>query len=412
MRDDRTGSRGLGEVAGPLGTAEAIGLCVPEIQGNEWKYIKQCLDDNWVSSVGPFVDRFERELSTAIGARHAVATVSGTAALHVALLVAGVRPEDEVLVSALSFIAPANAIRYAGAWPVFMDAEPEYGQMDPQRVADFVERDCRWGKGGLRNAKTGRRIRAIVPVHILGHPVDMDPIVELARKYDLTVIEDAGESLGARYKDQPVGRLGDIACFSFNGNKIVTAGGGGMIVTDNEAWAERARYLTTQAKDEPVESVHAEIGYNYRLTNIQAAMGCAQMEKLDEYIAAKRRIGGVYGAALRDVRGIKPLGEASWALSTCWLYTVLVDDEEYGMDSRALLAHLGKEGIQTRPLWQPLHRSPAHTGSAKAECPVAERLNRDGLSLPCSVGLTEAQQERVLDTIVSYASERNVARGR
>ncbi len=376
-----------------------IPLCVPEIRGNEWKYIKECLDTNWVSSVGPFVDRFERELAGYVGTKYAVATCNGTAALHIALLVAGVQPNDEVLVSTLTFIAPANAIRYVGAWPVFMDAEPDYWQMDPEKVVDFLEKECQWRNGALYNKTTGRRVKALLPVHILGHPVDMDPILEVARKYNLVVIEDATESLGAKYKERMVGTLGDIACFSFNGNKIITTGGGGMIVTDNEAWVRKAKYLSTQAKDDPVEYIHNEIGYNYRLTNIQAAMGCAQLEQLEDYITAKRRIAADYTEALQNVPGITSMCEADWAFSIFWIYTVLVDAARYGMSSRALLRKFGGAGIQTRPLWQPAHRSPAHVQCQAYHCYVAERLNRDALSLPCSIGLTIAEQQGVVNSV-------------
>jgi len=375
-----------------------IPLCVPDIQGNAWAYVKECLDTNWVSSVGPFVDRFEREVAEYVGARYAVAAVTGTAALHVALLAAGVQPDDEVLVSTLTFIAPVNAIRYCNAWPVFVDAEPDSWQMDAGKAADFLEHGCRLENGELRNKATSRRVRTILPVHILGHPVDMDPILELARRYQLPVIEDATEALGACYKDRRTGSLGDIACFSFNGNKIITTGGGGMIVTNHESWAKRAKYLTTQAKDDPLEYIHNEIGYNYRLTNLQAALGCAQMEKLDEHIAAKRRIADTYQAAFADTAGITPMPQAAWASSIFWMYTVLVDEAEYGMDSRALLRKLEAAGIQSRPLWQPVHLSPAHAGHAYA-CPVAEDLYRRALSLPCSVGLTAAQQAKVIEVV-------------
>src|SRR3972149_6950111 len=212
-----------------------IPLSVPQLVGNEWKYVKECLDTNWVSSVGSFVDRFEQTMASYIGCRKAVATVNGTAALHVALQVAGVQADDEVLVSDLTFIAPVNAIRYLGAWPVFIDAAADYWQMDPQKVRDFLDKQCLWKDGQLRNKSTGRRVSAVLPVHILGHPVDMDPIVELARKYQLKIIEDATECLGAKYKGRMVGSHGDISCFSYNGNKIITTGGGGMIVTDNRS---------------------------------------------------------------------------------------------------------------------------------------------------------------------------------
>ena len=376
-----------------------IPLCVPEIRGNEWKYIKECLDTNWVSSGGSFVDRFERMVADYVGAKHAVATCNGTAALHIALLVAGIQPDDEVLVSTLTFIAPANAIRYVGAWPVFVDAEPDYWQMDPQKVVDFLEKECQWRNDALYNKTTDRRVSAILPVHILGHPVDMDPILEVARKYNLVVIEDAAESLGAKYKGQIVGTLGDIACFSFNGNKIITTGGGGMIITDNEAWARKAKYLTTQAKDDPLEYIHNEIGYNYRLTNIQAAMGCAQLEQLDGYVAAKRRIADTYTEALKDALGITPMREVPWAFSTFWLYTILVDCSSFGVGSRDLLRGLRDAHIQSRPFWHPLHTLKPFETCTAYRVEGADRLYRDGLSLPSSVGLQQEEQDRVIQVI-------------
>jgi perosamine synthetase len=385
---------------GALAAENFIPLSVPEIRGNEWQYVRECLDTGWVSSVGAYVDRFERAVAQYVGCRRAVAAVNGTAALHVALRVAGVQPGDEVLVSDLTFIAPANAVRYLGAWPVFIDADPHYWQMDPQQVADFLERRCRWSGKVLRDRETGRPVRAVLPVHLLGHPVDMQPIVELARKFDLAVVADATESLGARYRDRAVGSLGDIACFSFNGNKLITTGGGGMITTDRDDWADKAKYLTTQAKDDPLEYMHHEIGYNYRLTNVLAAIGVAQMEKLEEYVTAKRRTAADYGEKLRQVPGITPMPEANWAKSTFWMYTVLVDRAAYGLDSRELLARLAAARIQARPLWQPMHASPAHADvGPRRSCPVADRLYRDALSLPCSVGITDAQRDKVLRAI-------------
>lgn len=380
-----------------------IPLCVPEICGNEWKYVKECLDTNWVSSVGPFVDRFEQMTADYVGCRRAVATVNGTAAIQVALRVAGVHSNDEVITSDVTFIAPVNAIRYLGAWPILIDAEPDYWQIDPQKVSEFLERQCEQKNGQLRNRKTGRRIAAILPVDILGHSVDMDTILELARQYDLPVIEDATESLGATYKGQKVGGLSDIACFSYNGNKIITTGGGGMIVTNNDVWAEKAKYLTTQAKDDPLEYVHNEIGYNFRLTNVLAAIGVAQTEKLDEYVAVKRRIAQYYTEQLSKIPGIQPMHEPPSSESTFWLYTVLIDPNTYGMDSRALFRKLADLGIQSRPLWQPMHQSPAHADLQRTACPVAEQLHCDALSLPCSVGITEEQIGKVVGAIRSHA---------
>ncbi len=377
-----------------------IPLSVPEIRGNEWRYVKECLDTHWVSSAGSYVDRFEQMVAQQAGTKHAVATVNGTSALHVALLVAGMRPEDEVLVSTLTFIAPVNAIRYVGAWPVFIDAEPTYWQMDPARVVDFLERDCRWSDGTLYNRRTGRRVTAVIPVHILGHPVDLDPILAVARKFGLKVIEDATEGLGATYKGRGLGCLGDIACFSFNGNKIITTGGGGMLVTNNEEWATRAKYLTTQAKDDPIEYVHGEVGYNYRLTNLLAAVGCAQMEQLDAYVLAKRKIAARYTERLQNVPGIVPMRSAPWAGCTFWMYTVLVEEDTFGMDSRQLMRTLNSQKIECRPLWQPIHQSPAHAARETLVMPVAEQLAQQGLSLPCSVGLTEPEQDRIIAALV------------
>ena len=388
--------------------AEFIPLAVPAIQGNEWRYIKECLDTNWVSSVGPFVDRFEKGIAAQAATRFAVATVNGTSALHVALMLAGVKADDEVLVSTLTFIAPVNAIRYVGAWPVFIDAEPEYWQMDSAGVVDFLERGCHWQNGALYNRKTGRRVSAVMPVHILGHPVDIDPILNVARKFELKVIEDSTEGLGATYKGRPLGSMGDMGCFSFNGNKIITTGGGGMLVTDNEEWARKAKYLTTQAKDDPAEYIHSEVGYNYRLTNVLAAMGCAQLERLDEIIAAKQRIAKRYTEELQDLPGISLMREASWASSTWWLYTVLIDGAVFGPDSRQLMRSLGSKNIQTRPLWQPIHLSGAHQVSAADKLPIAESLYQQGLSLPCSAGLSDAEQSRVIEGIRSIAASATV----
>jgi perosamine synthetase len=380
---------------------EFIPLSVPEIRGNEWKYIKECLDTGWVSSVGSYVDQFEKALASYVGTKHAVATVNGTAALHTALLVAGIQPDDEVLVSTLTFIAPANVIRYVGAWPVFIDAEPNYWQMDVDKVINFINKECAWHEGELKNKNSNRRVRAILPVHVLGHPVDIDPLLEIARKYDLTVIEDATESLGAKYKDRMVGNLGDIACFSFNGNKVITTGGGGMVVTNNEAWSQKAKYLTTQAKDDPIEYIHNEIGYNHRLTNIQAAMGCAQMEQLPNYIDTKRKIAATYTKELRSISELIVMNEAEWAFSIFWMYTVLINDKN-GNNSRTLLNYLATQKIQARPLWQPLHLSQAHAGSQHYHCEVAEWLNRTALSLPCSSGLSENQLARVIDVVKAF----------
>jgi perosamine synthetase len=404
-----THRRGIEPVEAP--TAGYVPLCVPELGGNEWRYVKECLDSTFVSSVGPFVDRFEQMIAARLGARGAVATSSGTAALHVALIVAGIRPGDEVLVPSLTFIAPVNAIRYVGAVPVFVDAEPRYWQMDVAAARRYLETECERDDGPqgatVRNRATGRAVRAILPVHLLGTPVDFDPLAALAQEFGLVTIEDATESLGAEYRGRPVGRLGDIGCFSFNGNKVITAGGGGLIVTDRQDWADRARYLTTQAKDHPLEFVHGEIGFNYRLPAIQAALGCAQAERLDQHLQAKRAVAERYRAALDGTPGLTTMAEPSYAAGACWMFTVLVDEARFGCGSRDLIAQLDRDRIQARPLWQPNHRSAAHADAPARACPVADRLYEQAVTLPSSSGLTEADQQRVIDSI-----SRAVRRGR
>ncbi len=379
----------------------SIPLCEPCISGNEWKYIKDCLDTNWVSSAGPYVSKFEQMIAEFTGTKYAVAVVNGTAALHISLILSGVKPDNEVIVPSLTFIAPANAVKYTGAWPVFMDSDPDYWQLDCDKLDSFLSKECKWENKKLINRSTLREIKAVIPIHILGHPCDMGRIVELADKYCLKIIEDATESLGASFDGKKTGTFGDFACFSFNGNKIITTGGGGMIATDSSELAEKARYLTTQAKDDPLEYVHNEVGFNYRLTNIQAAMGCAQMENLNEYIKKKKLIANIYTNAFKNTAGIYPMKQAPWADSIFWLYTILIDEKDYGMNSRELLRKLAGMNIQTRPLWQPMHLSSAHGDCQSYHCDTAEMLNRKAISLPCSVGLTEAQQSLVIAAMES-----------
>lgn len=393
------------EVPAPGAPAQdgSIPLCVPQIQGNEWEYIKECLDTNWVSSVGSFVDRFEQSIKDYLGASQAVATINGTAALHVALMVAGVGQNDEVIVPTLTFVAPVNAVRYVGAWPVFIDSEPDYWQMDTAKLESFLENECSRENGSLINKTTGRTVKAILPVHILGHPCDMDPIVYLARRHGLSIIEDATESLGARYKGTMVGRHGDVSCLSFNGNKLITTGGGGMIVTDNEEWAERARYLTTQAKDDPVEYIHNEIGYNYRLSNIQAAMGVAQMEQLENFIDKKRSIAGRYEEGFRDSETITTMSAQPDIDPTYWLYTVLLDDATTVETRKEVIRKLNERGIGARPLWYPIHHLPPFTDCYASEIEHATNLYARAISLPSSVGLTVYDQERCIAAVKEIA---------
>jgi perosamine synthetase len=364
-------------------------------------YVKECLDTGWVSSVGSYVNKFESGMAAQVGTRSAVATASGTAALHAALLVAGVSPGDEVIVPSLTFIAPANAVRYVGAYPLFLDAESQHWQLDVEKVREFLTTQCIRVAGGVKNKTTHRTVRAVLPVHVLGHPVDMDALLEVARDFGLIVIEDATESLGSKYRGKPTGSIGLLGCFSFNGNKIITTGGGGMITTNDPKLADRARYLTTQAKDNPIEFIHGAVGYNYRLTNIQAAMGCAQLEQLDGFVRKKRQIAARYNDTLGAMPGFQIPVEAGWAQSNHWLYTVRIDERMAGISSRNLLAALGGSKIQARPFWQPMHLSPAHRDCQSWNCDVSERLWRECLSLPCSIHLSDDDQQRVISAIRS-----------
>ena len=371
---------------------------VPHLAGNEWRYLKECLDTNWVSSVGPFVDRFERETAAAVGAAHAVAAVTGTAALHVALLTAGVRPGDEVLVPTLTFIATANAVCYCGAVPVFVDVEASTWGLDPAKVDDFLAKECDVRGGVVVNRATGRTVRAVLPVHLYGHPVDLDAFLDVAARWPVALVEDSAESLGARYKGRAVGVAGLAGCLSFNGNKIVTAGGGGMLLTNDAAVAARARSLTTHARADATEWIHREVGYNYRLTNLQAALGVAQLEQLGAFVEAKRRTADAYAAAVAAFEGVEPFVEQPWARSTYWMFSVLLDPRRFGA-AREVVRAANADGIGFRPLWYPLHRQPVFAGRQAYRIEIADDLHARGVSLPVSVGITDAERARVIERL-------------
>ena len=364
-----------------------IPISEPEISGNEWTYIKECLDTGWVSSAGPFVNRLEREVSAYVGIRNAIAVANGTVGLHAALRVVGVEPGDEVIVSNLTFVAPVNAIIYCQAHPVLMDADPNSWQIDTEKVAHFLSTECEVREKQCFNKKTGRRIHAILPVHILGLACEIDKIVDLSRQYYLKVVEDAAEGMGTRYRGQHVGTFGHIGVFSFNGNKIITAGGGGMIVTNDDGYSDYTRYLTTQAKDDPLEYVHGEVGFNYRLSNIQAALGVAQLERLDEFIRRKREIAEAYRGGLQDLDGITLMPSPPHVEPTYWLYTVLLSDASTLSQRRDVIRRLDARGVSARPLWHTVHDLPPYR-SCQAYCiEHSPDLYRRGVSLPSSVGL-------------------------
>jgi perosamine synthetase len=377
-----------------------IPLAVPYLHGNEQRYLEECIRTNWVSYVGPFVSRFETEFAKAVGSAHAVAVNSGTAALHVGLLGVGVRPGDLVLVPDLTFIAPANAVRYCGADPVFIGVTRATWQLDVALIERYLLERCEIRDGTTRHKTSGRRVAAIVPVDLLGHAVDMDPLVALAKRGGIAIVEDATETLGGTYRGRSVGTLGEVGCFSFNGNKIITSGGGGMITTDDRERARRMKYLSTQARDDAKEYVHESIGFNYRLTSLQAAVGLAQLEMLDEHVRRKREIAGRYSAELGDVPGVTLPAQAPWAASTYWLYTILVDHPAR-RTSRELIADLAAEQIEARPLWAPLHEQRPYRNAEAFEVGTSRWLYERAVSLPCSVGLAESDQARVIATVRS-----------
>lgn len=373
----------------PARLGELIPLNAPELGGNEWTYLKECLDTGWVSAAGPFVDRFESEVAAYVGARNGVAVANGTAGLHVGLRIVGVEPGDEVIVSNLSFIASANAITYCQAVPVFMDVDPATWHIDPAKVGRFLRNECEIRSGQCFNKRTGRRVKAILPVHILGLACEIDRIVELAREFHVKVVEDAAEAMGVRYRGRHPGTFGDVGVFSFNGNKIITSGGGGMVVTGSDSLAKYARYLTTQAKDDPVEYIHRETGFNYRLSNLQAAVGVAQLERIDEFIAKKRAIACSYEAALSSLDGVTLMPVPAGVEPTYWLYTVLMSEGTTLERRREVIRTLNANGVGARPLWHTLHDLPPYQSCEAYEIEHSTALYHRAISLPTSAGLRD-----------------------
>ena len=368
-----------------------IPLSTPSLKGNEWKYVKECLETEWVSSAGTYVDTFEKNVADYLGARYAVACVNGTAALHISLLLADVKPHDEVIVPTVTFIAPVNAVHYIGAEPLFMDCD-DYCTLDIDKTKEFLETHCEFKKGITVNKKTNRRIAAVIPVHVFGIPVNMDPLLELARHYNIAVIEDATESLGSLYKGKKTGTFGLLGCLSFNGNKIITTGGGGMIITDHEALAKRARYLTTQAKEDGMEYIHNEIGLNYRMVNVLAAIGVAQLEEIDTYVALKRKNYTVYKKSLSDTP-LTLLDEPAYAHSNKWFYALLCRDRK---EKTLILDHLNRKAVQARPLWFLNHLQKPYAHCQAYAIEKAPHMYDTLANIPCSVSLTENEIKEVV----------------
>ena len=374
------------------------------------QYVKKCIDTNWVSSAGEFVKKFEEAIRVHTKAGHAVACINGTAGLQIALKLCGVKEHDEVIVPTLTFIAPVNAVRYLGAQPVFMDCD-DHMNIDPVKLREFCVGECKVTREGLRNKKTGRIVRAVVPVHVFGNPCDMQAIMAIAKTYRLKVIEDATESLGSSYttgvyKKKFTGTIGDMGVFSFNGNKIITTGGGGMILSANKTLADRARYLIEQAKDDPINYIHHEIGYNYRLTNVQAAIGLAQLKQLKGFIRTKKKNYGLYRDILSDVKGIKMLTVPEGTAPNYWFYSLVVDKGSFGRTGKELMDHLGRSKIQTRPIWFLNHLQRPYRQYQAYRIEKAVKFWGSVLNVPCSSNLKENQVNYIARSIARAARKK------
>ena len=364
-----------------------LALHEPRFNGNEWVYLKECLDSTFVSSVGKFVDRFEDDLANFTGAKRAVAVVNGTAALHVALLLAGVKAGDEVLLPALTFIATANAVAYCQATPHFVDSEERSLGMDAVALREYLSTISEIRNNQCINRSTGRVIRAMVPMHTFGHPVDIDALLAIAHDFHLQLIEDAAESLGSTVGGQHTGTFGLMGTLSFNGNKTITTGGGGAILTNDVELGKRAKHITTTAKlPHRWNFVHDEVGFNYRLPNLNAALGCAQLEQLPGFLLDKRRLFEQYQTAFANVPGVHLVAEPTGCRSNYWLQTLLLD-AEFAEQRDAVLAATNDAGLMTRPIWALMNRLPMYANAPRAPLPVAESLEQRVINIPSSSGL-------------------------
>ena len=382
-----------------------ISLHEPLLAGNERKYIKNCLDQGWVSSAGKYVDIFEKKIAKYTGAKYAIACINGTAALQISLKLVGVKKGDEVIVPSMTFIAPVNAINYNNAKPIFMDCD-EYYTIDVNKTVDFINEETRTIKKKISgnnltitvNNKTGNRITAIIVVHALGNAVKLGKLVNLCRKKNIALIEDAAESIGTfytlnRFKEKHTGTIGTIGCLSFNGNKIITTGGGGMILTKSRKIAKEAKYLTTQAKDDPIYSIHNEVGYNFRLTNIQAALGLAQLESLSKYIKKKKIIHERYKKKINKIKGLFISNTSHYARCNYWLNILEIYNNTSKKKLSKIIKYLSKNGIEVKPLWHPNHLQKKYKNCQTYKLDNVNNIYQNRLCLPSSPQLTMKQQD-------------------
>lgn len=368
-----------------------IPVSEPLFGEKELVYVSECILTGWVSSIGKFVTQFEEMFAKFCDTKYAVSTTSGTTALHLSLLALDIKPGDEIIVPSLTFIATANVVRHCGATPVFVDSEMETWNMDPSLIEEAI------------TAKT----KAIIPVHIYGHPADMDPIINIAKKHDLHIIEDAAEAHGALYKGKKVGSLGTMGTFSFFGNKTITTGEGGMVVTDDKTLYNKMQMIKAHGMDPEIKYRHPVIGYNYRLTNIQAAIGVAQMERIDEIIEKKRLIAKWYENGLNDISGISLPPEKEWARNVYWMYSILIDESITGISRDDLIEYLQSKRIETRPFFYPIHKQPIY--NLPKELPVAEKLSKIGINLPSSSKIKKVDVENIVKEIKQIIEASHVA---
>jgi perosamine synthetase len=371
-------------------------LSGPNIAGNEWKYVKECLDTGWVSSVGSYVTKFENMVAEFSGCKYGVATSNGTTALHIALMLAGVKQDDYVIAPNVTFIASINSIKYTNADPILIDVDPHTWQMDLNLLEEFLNKEADSKNGNLIYKKNGRTIRCIMPVHVLGNVCDMDRLMKLAAKYNLPVVEDATESLGTLYKGKHTGGFGVMGCFSFNGNKIITTGGGGVIVTNNEELAKKAKHLTTQAKSDPFEYIHDEVGYNYRLVNVLAAMGVAQMELLPAFVKRKKEIDAFYRKELTGIGDISFQQVDPSVDPNCWLFTFRTDKQ------KEVLKLLNENQMQSRPFWVPMNQLRMFKSDVYyTKDDRSDYIYQRCLSIPCSTNIQDVELAAVAEKIKS-----------
>tara|TARA_B100000700_G_scaffold278743_1_gene327084 strand:+ start:2688 stop:3848 length:1161 start_codon:yes stop_codon:yes gene_type:complete len=383
--------------------SNSIELCEPYFFGNEQKYINECFEEGWVSSAGKYLDLFELSLSEYTSSKEALACINATSCLHLALKVFGIGTEDEVLIPSLTFIAPVNAVVYANASPLFLDCD-SFCNLDIDKTRNFLLNETDYENGFCINKKTGKSIKAIIPVHVFGNAVNLEPIIDICAELNIKIIEDASESLGTFYsegklKGKHTGTIGEIGCISFNGNKILTTGGGGVLLSQNEEYALKASYLSKQAKDNPLKFIHNEVGYNYRLSNIQAAMGVAQMENINDALKIKNEIHNFYIESFKDSDGLELINNPTYSKSNNWLSVLKIDKKKREKSATNILDNLNSKNINARPIWFPNHLQKPFKNYQSYEISQTQKLVDQCVCLPSSLGLKKVELDNIVKAI-------------